>query len=30
VLAIQEGQNPRIIESMLKAYLEPGKRGSEE
>jgi chemotaxis protein MotA len=29
VLAIQEGQNPRIIESMLKAYLEPAKRGSE-
>jgi chemotaxis protein MotA len=26
VLAIQEGQNPRIIESMLKAYLEPKKR----
>jgi chemotaxis protein MotA len=30
VLAIQEGQNPRIIESMLKAYLEPEKRGGEE
>jgi len=30
VLAIQEGQNPRIIESMLKAYLEPAKRGVEE
>ncbi|WOJ96619.1 flagellar motor protein PomA [Congregibacter brevis] len=30
VLAIQEGQNPRIIESMLKAYLEPEKRGTEE
>ena len=29
VLAIQEGQNPRIIESMLKAYLEPKKRDSE-
>jgi chemotaxis protein MotA len=27
VLAIQEGQNPRIIESMLKAYLDPAKRG---
>lgn len=27
VLAIQEGQNPRVIESMLKAYLEPQKRG---
>jgi chemotaxis protein MotA len=30
ILAIQEGQNPRIIESMLKAYLEPAKRGNEE
>lgn len=31
VLAIQEGQNPRIIESMLKAYLDPSKRrGSDE
>ena len=30
VLAIQEGQNPRIIESMLKAYLNPKKRGGEE
>ncbi len=28
VLAIQEGQNPRIVESMLKAYLEPGKRNN--
>lgn len=28
VLAIQEGQNPRIIESMLKAYLEPAKRNT--
>lgn len=26
VLAIQEGQNPRIIESMLKAYLSPAQR----
>ena len=26
VLAIQEGQNPRIIESMLKTYLDPAKR----
>lgn len=26
VLAIQEGQNPRIIESMLKMYLAPKKR----
>jgi len=26
VLAIQEGQNPRIVESMLKAYLDPKKR----
>jgi len=30
VLAIQEGQNPRITESMLKAYLDPAKRGSED
>lgn len=30
VLAIQEGQNPRIIESMLKAYLDPAKRGGED
>ncbi len=30
VLAIQEGQNPRIIESMLKAYLAPTKRNQEE
>ena len=29
VLAIQEGQNPRIIESMLKAYLEPKERNKE-
>lgn len=26
VLAIQSGQNPRIIESMLKTYLDPKKR----
>ena len=26
VMAIQQGQNPRIIESMLKAYLEPKDR----
>mgnify|MGYP003122741395 CR=1 FL=1 len=30
VLAIQQGQNPRIIEAMLKAYLEPKKRQTEE
>ncbi|MEM0954999.1 MAG: flagellar motor protein PomA [Pseudomonadota bacterium] len=30
VLAIQDGQNPRIIESMLQAYLEPSKRGAAE
>jgi len=30
VLAIQEGQNPRIIESMLKAYLAPAKRNTED
>jgi len=29
VLAIQEGQNPRIIESMLKVYLDPAKRGGD-
>jgi chemotaxis protein MotA len=29
VLAIQEGQNPRIIESMLKTYLDPAKRNNE-
>jgi len=29
VLAIQEGQNPRIIESMLKTYLDPAKRNLE-
>ncbi|MFK7828930.1 MAG: flagellar motor protein PomA [Congregibacter sp.] len=29
VLAIQEGQNPRIIESMLKAYLDPAKRSGD-
>ncbi|WP_461516071.1 flagellar motor protein PomA [Porticoccus sp.] len=29
VLAIQEGQNPRIIEAMLKAYLEPKKRNAD-
>ena len=26
VLAIQAGQNPRVIESMLRAYLAEGKR----
>ena len=26
ILAIQEGQNPRIIESMLKTYLDPKRR----
>lgn len=26
ILAIQEGQNPRIVESMLKAYLDPSMR----
>ena len=30
VLAIQEGQNPRITESMLKTYLEPHKRVTED
>jgi chemotaxis protein MotA len=30
LLAIQAGQNPRIIDSMLKAYLPEGKRAEEE
>ncbi len=30
VLAIQEGQNPRIIESMLQAYLDPKERRSDD
>lgn len=30
VLAIQAGQNPRVIESMLRTYLAEGKRGSGE
>jgi chemotaxis protein MotA len=30
LMAIQAGQNPRVIESMLKAYLAPSKRGSRE
>ncbi len=30
LLAIQAGQNPRIIDSMLKAYLPEGKRQEEE
>ena len=29
VLAIQEGQNPRVIESILKTYLAPARRGGE-
>ncbi len=29
ILAIQEGQNPRVIESMLKTYLAPSKRNSD-
>lgn len=28
ILAIQEGQNPRVIESMLKTYLAPSKRNN--
>jgi len=27
LLAIQSGQNPRVISSMLKAYLPESKRG---
>lgn len=30
LLAIQAGQNPRVIKSMLKTYLPPSKRGEEE
>ena len=30
LLAIQGGQNPRVIDTMLKAYLPEGKRGSED
>jgi len=30
LMAIQAGQNPRVIESRLKAYLAPSKRRSEE
>jgi chemotaxis protein MotA len=26
LLAIQNGQNPRVIESMLQAYIQEGKR----
>ena len=29
ILGIQEGQNPRVIESTLKAYLDPAKRDLE-
>ncbi len=30
LLAIQGGQNPRVIDTMLKAYLPEGKRGSDD
>ncbi len=30
LIAIQGGQNPRVIDSMLKAYLPEGKRGDDE
>ncbi len=30
VLAIQAGQNPRVIEGMLRTYLPEGKRGNDE
>ena len=30
LVAIQAGQNPRVIDSMLKVYLPEGKRGEEE
>ena len=28
LLAIQNGQNPRVIESMLQAYIQEGKRAA--
>jgi len=30
LVAIQAGQNPRVIQSLLKAYLAEGKRGSDD
>ena len=30
VLGIQSGQNPRILESMLKTYIDPRQRATEE
>ena len=30
VLGIQSGQNPRILESMLKTYIDPRQRAKEE
>ena len=30
VLGIQAGQNPRILESMLKTYVDPKKRATED
>lgn len=30
LLSIQDGQNPRVIESVLKTYLAPSKRGNED
>ena len=30
LMAIQAGQNPRVVESMLKTYLAPGKRDAKE
>lgn len=30
VLGIQAGQNPRILETMLKTYIDPKKLASEE
>jgi len=28
LLAIQSGQNPRVIETMLQAYIQEGKRNT--
>jgi chemotaxis protein MotA len=30
VLGIQGGQNPRVLESMLKTYIDPKKRAAED
>jgi chemotaxis protein MotA len=30
VLGIQGGQNPRVLESMLKTYIDPKKRAADD